>query len=52
MFEIADEAYAVANAIDEVKNKATLIIDSNENDGVANFLMKQYSYPPHQSLPW
>lgn len=52
MFEIADEAYAVANAIDEVKSRATLIIDSNENDGVANFLMKQYSYPPHQSLPW
>lgn len=39
MFEVADEAYAVANALPEVKDKATKIIDSNENDGVAKFLM-------------
>lgn len=42
MFEIADEACAVANAIDEVKSKAARIIDSNEEDGVAKYLMKQY----------
>lgn len=42
MFAVADEAYAVANGIDEVKEKATRIIDSNEEDGVAKFLMKQW----------
>lgn len=42
MFAIADEACAVANGIDEVKNKATHIIDSNEDDGVAKFLKNQW----------
>ena len=40
MFAIADEACAVANAIDEVKRKATHIIAGNEDDGVAKFLMR------------
>ena len=38
MFELADEAYAVSNAVDELKNIATGIIDSNDNDGVAKWL--------------
>ena len=42
MFEIADEACAVANAIDEVKRKATRIIAGNEEDGVAKFLTNQW----------
>lgn len=37
MFEIADEAYAVENAIDELKEKATSVIDGNDEDGVAKF---------------
>ena len=38
MFEIADEAYAVENAVSELKVVATGIIESNENDGVAKYL--------------
>ncbi|MDE7322391.1 MAG: HAD family hydrolase [Lachnospiraceae bacterium] len=38
MFETADEGYAMANAIDALKEIATAIIDSNENDGVAKWL--------------
>lgn len=38
MFERADEAYAVENAIDELKQIATGIIDSNDEDGVAKWL--------------
>lgn len=38
MFEVADEACAVSNAIDELKEAATKIILSNEEDGVAKFI--------------
>lgn len=40
MFEIADEAYAVKNAADELKRMATAVIDSNDLDGVAKWLEK------------
>ena len=40
MFKIADEAYAVANAVDELKALATGIIGSNEEDAVAVYLSK------------
>ncbi|MBQ8393568.1 MAG: HAD family phosphatase [Clostridia bacterium] len=42
MFQEADEAYAVSNAHSELKKYATSVIDSNENDGVANWLLKNY----------
>lgn len=38
MFEISDECYAVENAVDELKNIATSILDSNKNDSVAKYL--------------
>ena len=38
MFEIADECYAVENAVDELKKIATGIIESNDNNGVAKWL--------------
>ena len=38
MFEMSDECYAVANAVDELKRLATGIIASNEEDGVARWL--------------
>ena len=38
MFRSADESYAVANAIDELKEAATAVIGSNEEDAVADFL--------------
>lgn len=38
MFRAADESYAVANAIGELKEAATAVIGSNEEDAVADFL--------------
>ena len=38
MFRAADEAYAVANALEQVKEAATAVIGSNREDAVANFL--------------
>lgn len=49
MFEIADECYAVANATEKLKAIATDIIDSNENDGVAKWLTKNFNYINQQS---
>lgn len=40
LFECADECYAVANAADELKKMATDIIESNDNDGVAKWLLR------------
>jgi len=38
LFSVADEKYAVSNAVTELKEAATKIIDSNNNDGVAKWL--------------
>lgn len=38
MFHMADEAYATKNAIEELKEIATGIIESNNSDGVAKWL--------------
>jgi Cof subfamily protein (haloacid dehalogenase superfamily) len=38
MFEVSDECYAVGNAHPELKARATAVIDTNENDGVAKWL--------------
>ena len=43
MFESATQAYAVENALEEVKNAATAVIGSNEADGVAEFIKTQMS---------
>ena len=39
MFEVSDECYAVENAVDELKAVATGIIGSNDEDGVAKWLL-------------
>ena len=39
MMDCADQAIAVSNAADEVKEHADIIIDSNINDGVAKYLL-------------
>ncbi|MBQ6892593.1 MAG: HAD family hydrolase [Clostridia bacterium] len=44
MFEVADECYAVANADDELKTLADGIVDKNDNDGVAKWLI-DYAIP-------
>ncbi|HNZ98150.1 HAD-IIB family hydrolase [Ruminococcus sp.] len=41
LFECADESYAVSNAATELKEKATAVIDSNDNDGVAKWLLRR-----------
>lgn len=43
MFDIADECYAVENAVPVLREKATKIIDSNYNDGVAKWLLMRYN---------
>ena len=43
MFEISDECYAVSNAVEELKAAATGIIESNEEDGVARWLLRRFS---------
>lgn len=43
MFEIADESYAVKNAHEELKRKATGVISSNDEDGVAKWLESHLS---------
>lgn len=38
MFEMADETYAVENAVEELKSIATQVIGNNNEDGVAKWL--------------
>lgn len=40
MFDIADECYAPENAVDKIKCRATAVIGSNEDDGVAKWLLE------------
>lgn len=42
LFEMADESYAVENAVEELKAIATGIIESNNSDGVAKWLYHNY----------
>ncbi|MBQ2677207.1 MAG: HAD-IIB family hydrolase [Clostridia bacterium] len=42
MMSVADVAVAVDNAPDDVKAVAHVIIDSNQNDGVAKFLLNEF----------
>lgn len=41
MFEAANEGYAVKNAVDDLKNIATDVIDGNNEDAVAKFVEKR-----------
>jgi Cof subfamily protein (haloacid dehalogenase superfamily) len=43
MFAIADEAYATANAKDEVKAASTGVIGHHDKDGVAHFLRERFN---------
>ena len=43
MFKSADRCYAVANAADKLKALATDIIESNEDDGVARWLLENFN---------
>ena len=41
LFAVCDEAYAVGNAVPELRAAATGILQSNEQDGVARFLAER-----------
>ena len=41
MFGISDACYAVENAVKELKEIATGVIGSNDEDGVANWLKEE-----------
>ena len=43
LFEAADERYAVANAADALKKRATAIIAGNDEDGVAHWLADHWT---------
>ena len=40
LFEVADECYAVSNAEEKLKRIATAVIGSNDEDSVAEFILK------------
>ena len=42
LFAIADQAYAVANSVAEVKSRATEVIGSNSDEGVAAWFEAQF----------
>lgn len=46
LFSVADEKYAVGNAVAELKAHATKIIASNEENGVAEFLRSVFPQNP------
>jgi Cof subfamily protein (haloacid dehalogenase superfamily) len=39
MFEICDHAVAVANAVDEIKNHASIIVESATDNGIAKYII-------------
>ena len=41
LFAAADECYAVANAVPELKERATAVIGANNEDAVAKFLLQR-----------
>ena len=41
LFAVADESYAMANAVPELKEIATAVIDSNDSDGVAKWIKEK-----------
>jgi len=41
LLRACDEFYAVANAVDELKEKANGVIDDNNSDGVAKYIFKR-----------
>ena len=44
MFRVADEAYAVQNADEELKAAATAVIGGNNEDGVAKWLLEHANF--------
>ena len=49
LFEAADESYAVSNAEEKLKNIATGVIGSNDEDAVARFILDRYNKENNQN---
>lgn len=47
LFEIADESYAVSNAENELKEIASGVIGSNNEDAVAEFILQKFNMENH-----
>ena len=43
MFKASDEAYAVSNACEELKEIATGVIGSNDEDSVARYILTHFT---------
>lgn len=43
LFQVSDECYAVANAADSLKRIADDVIESNDSDGVAKWMIENYN---------
>lgn len=43
LFEMSDECYAVSNAVEALKRVADDVIESNDEDGVARWLMENFN---------
>ena len=41
MLELCGTGVAMGNAIDEVKESGDIVIDSNDEDGIADFIEKE-----------
>lgn len=50
LFQAAEESYAVENAVPEVKAAAAGIIESNEQDGVAKWLLEHGKLPEAETV--
>jgi Cof subfamily protein (haloacid dehalogenase superfamily) len=44
LFAACDQSYAVANAVEQLKEKATAVIGANDEDGVARFLVEREGF--------
>jgi len=42
MFHMAEESYAVENAVKDLKDIATGVIGNNDEDGVVNFIKEHF----------
>lgn len=42
MLELCGTGVAMGNAIDEVKESADIVIGSNDEDGIADFIEEEY----------
>lgn len=50
MLSLCGKGIAMGNAVEEVKEKADLVIGSNEEDGIAEYLQQRFTHSPHKHV--